>query len=102
MNSDSLTRKLTLSSVRNEEKYIKVMTSMIPDLPSDRLFSNKLSVRWGYLRLGVLPFNQYKRLYPELPLSVMKMGRVKRLLLVLAGNGVCYAVIKGVFRLLKR
>ena len=77
-NSASLTRRCTLRSVQSEEKYI--------------------NVKWGYLKLGCLTFSEYKRLYPEICISNLKINLLKRMILTLSNNIVCYKLIRLIFK----
>ncbi len=97
-NSASLTRRCTLRSVQSEEKYINVIQVILPSLPSDKLLINKLSVKWGYLKLGCLTFSEYKRLYPEICISNLKINLLKRMILTLSNNIVCYKLIRLIFK----
>ena len=100
-NTASLTRRSTLRSVQSEEKYINVIQVILPSLPSDKLLINKLSVKWGYLKLGCLTFSEYKRLYPEICISNLKINLLKRMILTLSNNIVCYKLIRLIFKFKK-
>lgn len=100
-NSISLTRKCTLHSVQSEEKYINIIQRILPSLPSDKLLSNKLSVKWGYLKLGCLTFSEYKKLYPESNLSDLKINSLKRMVLILSKNFLFYKMLSYIFSLRK-
>ena len=100
-NTASLTRRCTLRSVQSEEKYINVIQVILPSLSSDKLLFNKLSVKWGYLRLGCLTFGEYKRLYPEICVSDLKINLLKRMILTLSNNIVGYKLMILIFKFKK-
>ena len=98
-NSTSLTRKCSLCSVQSEERYINVIQKILPSLPNEKLLYNKLSVKWGYLKLGHLTFSEYKKLYPELNTSDLKMNPLKRMIMNLSKTHVLYKLLSYVIYL---
>lgn len=101
INNISLTRHCTLFKVRNEEKYVSVISSVLPVVPLNGLSSNKLAVKWGYLRLGILSFVQYKNVYPELSICKIPMSPVKKILLIMSQNRIMYLLITAILKLQK-
>lgn len=97
VNPQSLTNKTTLQRVKSEERYVEVITRILPQQTAGSFQSNRLSIAWGYLKLGVLPFEEYKQRISKVALDRDGIGTIKRLLLRLSANALGYAVIKRLF-----
>lgn len=98
-NANSLTAKVTKSKLENEEKYIDVMTNVLQQRGKNIYFqSNYLSIAWGYLKLGCIPFNEYKRKLSKVSLCGNNVSLSKKLVLTFSGYSIGYAIIKRLFR----
>lgn len=95
INNASLTHSKSLGKVLNEEHYINVMREIIPNQPASWLQSNKISVKWGYLRYGKLSYSEYITLYSEL---ILPQKGLKNLILYMCKNRICYYIINTIFR----
>lgn len=94
VNPQSLTTKTTWERVKSQERYVEVITKILPQQPTSSFQSHYLSIAWGYLKLGVLSFEDYKQRISKVALNRDEIGTIKRFLLRLSSNAFGYAVLK--------
>lgn len=93
----SLTTKTTWERVKSQERYVEMITKILPQQPASTFQSHYLSIAWGYLKLGVLSFEDYKQRINKVALDRDEIGTIKRFLLRLSSNALGYAVLKRLF-----
>lgn len=94
VNANSLTKRATKSKLENEEKYIEIMSGVLKQRGKTVFFqSNYLSIAWGYLKLGILPFIEYKLKLSKVSLQNNNVSLIKRIVLSVSGNRIGYAII---------
>lgn len=102
VNTNSLTKKTTENKLKNEEQYIEVMTRILPWKEKVCFQSNYLSIAWGYLKLGLLSFNEYKQKISKVSLkdnNDIYIG--KRIILFISRTYIGYTLITKLFKMLK-
>lgn len=99
VNTNSLTTKVTKSKLENEERYIGVMAKVLQQRGKEVYFqSNYVSIAWGYLKLGFLPFREYKKKLSKVSLHKKNISRFKRMVLLVSGSHIGYAIITRLLR----
>lgn len=99
VNANSLTTKVTKSKLENEERYIGVMTKVLQQRGKNVFFqSNYLSIAWGYLKLGILPFDEYKQKLSKVSLHGNGVSLGKKIALTFSGYSIGYAIITRLLR----
>lgn len=101
VNTNSLTKKTTENKLKNEEQYVEVMARILPWKEKSCFQSNYLSIAWGYLKLGLLSFNEYKQKVSKVSLKDNNVYLGKRIILFISRTYIGYTLITKLLKMLK-
>ena len=102
VNTNSLTKKTSKIKLENEERYIEVMTRILPRQEKVSFQSNYQSIAWGYLKLGLLSFKEYKQKALKVSLKDKNLSLGKRTVLFFSRTYLGYAIMTKLLQIIKR